>query len=222
MGKKVEMIGSQYGMLTVISESKRRTSNGGIYYICKCGCGNMKEISGDALRSGATVSCGCYNKIKSKKDNPVRKLPLYSIYRGMKRRCRNSKDKAYKNYGMRGIDIHPAWNSFDAFRKWSEENGYKKGLWLDRIDNDKGYAPDNCRWTTPKEQQNNKRTNIYLTIGGETKTLTEWAEDSGIKPCTLKRRLELGWRTEDLLKAVDKRYSHSLEIKRAINGGVDL
>ena len=214
MGSKIYMIGKVYGRLTVLEEDQRRDKSGVAQYLCKCQCGKLKIVSGSSLRKGITVSCGCYNHEVITKENPKRKRPLYRIYRAILGRCNNPNDKSYHNYGMRGIKME--WDGFDEFEQWSMTHGYKQGLWLDRIDNNKGYSPDNCRWATPKVQQNNKRTNIYLEIDGETKTLTEWAEYAGIKPCTLQRRIDLGWAKEELLKEVDKRYSHSKQIKEGM------
>lgn len=212
------MIGKRFGRLVVIEESKERQNNGSIRYLCKCDCGNMKNINGVALRLGKTVSCGCYNREIITKDECKADMPLYGIHHSMKQRCYNTNDKAYKNYGNRGIKVCDEWkDDFEAFKKWSLENGYKKGLWLDRIDNDKNYSPDNCRWATPKEQQRNKRTSRFVEINGVKKTVSEWAEEFGIGYATISRRLELGWKPEDLSKPVDRKRSHSKEIREAIN-----
>ena len=214
MGKKIEMVGKRFGRLTVVAESDKRDRSGSVFYRCLCDCGNEKSINGINLRKGVTRSCGCYNREVITKDNPVYKTKLYNIYSSMKGRCNNPNDRSYHNYGGRGISVCKEWNTFEAFQKWALGNGYSESLWIDRIDNDKGYSPDNCRWSTPKEQQNNKRTCRYITIDGVTKSLTMWAEEAGINPSTLKRRIELGWEKEDLFKPVDKSRSHSEAIKQ--------
>ena len=214
MGKKVDMIGKRFGKLVVIEETNKRDANGTIYYLCQCDCGNQKIINGKGLRHTGTVSCGCYNLIKSKKENPNYKHPLYSIYRSIKDRCTNPNCKAFKNYGGRGICVSSEWSSFDAFKEWALSNGYQKGLWIDRIDNDGNYGPDNCRWATPKEQQNNKRVCVYITVGGKTQTMMQWAEEKGINHRTLKSRYDKGIRGDDLFAPIDKRYSHSDLIKQ--------
>ena len=122
---------------------------------------------------------------------------LAHIHHGMKQRCLNSKDKLYKDYGGRGITvcaewadsslsgIHSATKGFIAFKKWALENGYADNLSLDRIDNNKGYSPEHCRWATAKEQCNNRRSNRWITYKGETKTVAQWLETLGIKKTEL-------------------------------------
>jgi len=214
MGKKIRMIGKRIGRLVVIAETDRRDKNGTIYYLCKCDCGNEKLICGKGLRHTNTVSCGCYNLEKHKKDNPDYKHPLYRDYMSIKERCNNPNDKAYKNYGARGIKIVDEWNTFSTFKEWALSNGYQQGLWIDRINNDGNYGPDNCRWATPKEQQNNKRVCVYITVDGKKQTMMQWSEEKGIKYSTLKQRYDKGIRGNDLFAPINQKYSHSEMIKK--------
>lgn len=215
MGKKIDLTGKVFGRWTVINETNERDKNGNIIWRCKCTCGNEKNVSGQNLRNKSSMSCGCYNRDVITKENPKYKRKLYSVYHSIKERCNNKNDKAYKNYGGRGIKISEKWSTYEDFEKWALQNGYANGLWLDRIDNDGDYSPENCRFCTPKEQQNNKRTNINITINGETKTIQQWADSMGIKRATIERRLELGWSDKDLLKPVDKKRSHGEAIKNS-------
>jgi hypothetical protein len=89
-------------------------------------------------------------------------------------------------------------DSFIAFRDWAVTNGYQDNLTLDRKDNDKQYSPDNCRWSSMKEQQNNRRNNRMLTYNGKTQTLSQWAEQSGLLTETLWQRVNAGWPESDL------------------------
>ena len=112
---------------------------------------------------------------------------LYGIWESIKQRCCNPNVKSYKNYGGRGIDMCDEWyNSFLAFHKWAMANDYQEGLQIDRIDNDKGYSPSNCRFVTRKEQNRNRRNNIYF-CGV---LLIEIAEMTGILYNTLLWRLK--------------------------------
>lgn len=104
----------------------------------------------------------------------------------------------------------------NKFVEWAYKNNYKKGLWIDRINNNGNYEPSNCRWSTPEEQQLNKRANHLLSINGKTKPLTKWCKLYNIKLSTLKRRIELGWKEEDLFKPIDLTRSHSQKIKEAL------
>lgn len=106
-----------------------------------------------------------------------RKTRLYSIYSHMKQRCYNKNDQAYKYYGRIGITICNEWlNDFMTFYDWSMSNGYNDTLTIDRIDVNKSYSPDNCRWVDMKTQQRNKKNNRNITINGETHCLSEWCE----------------------------------------------
>ena len=126
---------------------------------------------------------------------------LYEVWCSMKARCYNPTSKSYSRYGGRGITICDEWrNSFIVFKKWAMSHGYKEGLSIDRIDNNEGYSPDNCRWATTTQQANNKRTTLFIEHNGERKTLHEWAKVLGIKPHTLYHRIyKLGWTIERAL-----------------------
>ena len=119
---------------------------------------------------------------------------LYVIWCHMIERCYNPHFVAFANYGGRGIQVCEEWrNSFVSFRAWAIPNGYNNKLTLDRIDNGGNYEPSNCKWSTTKEQCNNRRTNRLISYRGETKTMTQWAESIGMSANTFKRRLYAGW-----------------------------
>ena len=121
---------------------------------------------------------------------------LYRIYNNMKQRCGNPHNTVYKYYGGKGVSVCDEWkNSFKEFEKWADEHGYNDSLTIDRIDNTKGYSPDNCRIVSMKEQGNNRKSNRVIEYNGEKKTLMQWAEDLGIDHRTLWRRLEM-WPVE--------------------------
>lgn len=130
------------------------------------------------------------------------RTPIYEAWKGMKGRCNCSSDVAYKNYGGRGIKVCSEWeNDPIAFYNWSINNGWKKGLSIDRIDNNKGYSPDNCRWTTKTVQNRNRRCVLSITYKGETHTLKEWSKITGINYQTLLSRINtLHWSIEKTLE----------------------
>ena len=118
----------------------------------------------------------------------------------MKRRCSNPKDPSYALYGGRGISVCDEWSDPKSghlnFYLWAIESGYKKGLSLDRIDNDGNYSPQNCRWSTPLEQANNRRDCHLLTIGDKTQSISAWARHFGVNVDTALGRFEKGWEIE--------------------------
>lgn len=157
MGKKLNLIGERFERLLVVDVAPNRGAK--TYWLCKCDCGNLKEVATDSLRKGEIKSCGCYAQdfFKEKKAHSVRGTRLYCCWQGIKRRCLNPNSKAYKWYGARGITMCTEWvNSFPAFRDWAYANGYAENLEIDRIDNDGNYTPDNCRWVTHKVNCNNR------------------------------------------------------------------
>lgn len=130
---------------------------------------------------------------------------IQNIFLHMKDRCYNPNFKDYKNYGGRGITICEewqtphSWKGGRAFRKWALENGYADNLTLDRIDVNKGYNPENCRWVSMKEQQNNKRNNRLITYNGKTQTIALWCEELKLPFSTVKNRLNRGLPAEKIL-----------------------
>ena len=130
---------------------------------------------------------------------------IQNIFIHMKDRCYNPNFRDYKNYGGRGITICEewqtphSWKGGRAFRKWALENGYADNLTLDRIDVNKGYSPENCRWVSMKTQQNNKRNNRLITYNGKTQTIALWCEELKLPFSTVKNRLNRGLPAEKVL-----------------------
>lgn len=125
---------------------------------------------------------------------------IYGIWCHIKDRCCNSKDARYKDYGGRGIKICKEWkNDFAKFYDWALQNGYKDNLTIDRIDVNGDYCPENCRWITMAEQQNNRRDNVFILFNGEKHTISEWAKIVGKNPASIRRRLLCGWTPEEIL-----------------------
>jgi hypothetical protein len=188
-------INDKFGKLTILEIKKGR------FIKVRCDCGNIKEVRKHDVKNGRTKSCGCIRK-----NNPnslkhgLSNTKLYIVFKAMKQRCYNPKNKDYKSYGNRGIIIFDSWlNDFNMFYKWALENGYNENLCIDRINNDGNYEPRNCRWVNNKENANNTRKNSHLTYNNETYTIQEFADKFNILRTTLTTRLKLGWDLEKII-----------------------
>lgn len=151
----------------------------------------MPELKRNILRTSRCgkkftqrISCGAMSPFH-KHGNWERNRPFEPTWNAMMNRCYNEKRHNYKNYGGRGISVCEEWKALSGFVDWALSSGWEKGLQLDRINNDGDYCPKNCRWVTPKENARNKRTNIFITINGIKKCVSEWSSESGINPSTL-------------------------------------
>ena len=163
-----------------------------IKWHCMCECGNEVDVSGCSLRNGTTKSCGCYKR-ELHKTHGLTDTKLHGVWRGMLQRCYYQKHVDNKWYLSKSLEVCDEWRyDFASFYDWSIKNGYRDGLSIDRIDNSLGYSPENCRWSTPQEQANNRSTNINITYQGRTQTLKQWATELGIKYGTLYYRTTHG------------------------------
>jgi hypothetical protein len=130
------------------------------------------------------------------------KTRIYFIWKTMRQRCLNPNNRKYKNYGGRGIKICDAWGEFLPFYEWAIANGYREDLTIDRINVNGNYCPQNCKWSTIKQQERNKTTSRIITVDGESRTLAEWAEIKGIHIGTIFSRLKRGDSAERALRPV--------------------
>lgn len=203
-----DLTGQRFGRLVALYRIESKTLPCGqkqSIWMCKCDCGNIKSYTLPNLTSGVTRSCGCYNAEKIHGSYPIHgqsRTLLYDTYYSMRKRCYLPSNASYKHYGGRGIKVCDEWlNDYMCFYNWALNNGYKEGLSLDRIDCNGDYEPQNCRWVTMKVQQNNKRNNVKYEYEGELKTLSELADEFGLKYTTLRRRVkDYGWDLETALK----------------------
>lgn len=150
------MIGQIFGRLTVIGHAGKDRKRQ-LRWACLCVCGAEKVTTGYLLRSGQAKSCGCLQRETVRNRNASHGLSgerLYNVWANMKARCG---DHSNADYGGRGITVCAEWQTFEPFAEWASANGYQAALTIDRIDNDQGYSPSNCRWATPLDQSRNKR-----------------------------------------------------------------
>lgn len=211
---RADLSGKRFGRLEVIKYS-HSDSHRVPHYLCHCDCGKEKIISSQSLKKGLTVSCGCYHRENHRKHS-MSQTRLFSIWHKMKERCYNENHVQYHRYGGRGITVCDEWkDNSKAFFDWALSSGYSKDLTLDRIDNDGNYSPDNCKWSTAKEQMNNRSNNRLITYYGKTHTLTEWSRIKGISPATIYNRLNAGWSIKKTFNTpIDERYSHKASTTR--------
>lgn len=169
------LIGKQFGELTVLGISHYK--NYAAYMICKCSCGNETIVYYPNLIRGLTSSCGCLKKKFTKDSLYPNYTVLWNVWYAMKRRCYCKNESEFHNYGSRGITVCDEWkDNFQAFYEWAMNNGYKEGLTIDRIDNDGNYCPENCRLATAKQQALNKRNNRHVNFNGRIVTVKEAAD----------------------------------------------
>lgn len=184
-----DLTGQRFGKLVVLRRSMEEPT-WPTKWVCKCDCGNECVVLGGNLRKeGHTTSCGCVREQLRKKlrySHGYRHTRIYSVYSKIKDRCYNPNTPCYPRYGGRGITMCDEWkDNPGSFCEWAYANGYREDAeygecTIERIDNSKGYSPENCRIATLKEQCNNRRTNVFIEHNGETKTLAQWREYFGI------------------------------------------
>ena len=157
MSIKKDLIGLRFNRLLVVKRLGNIHGRKNVYWLCQCLCGNKRNVFTSDLTRGHTRSCGCLRRElladrNFKHGDSINDERLYKTWRNMKTRCYNPNNKAYKRYGNRGIFVYKIWkDDYVIFKNWALKNGYKKGLTIDRIDNDGNYEPSNCRFIPKSE-----------------------------------------------------------------------
>lgn len=200
MPKKIDLTNHIYGKLLVIKYSHSYKYKS--YWLCLCNCGTEKIIEGYKLRCGNTKSCGClvdFNRLaKINKTHGLSKTPIYKLWTTIKNRCYNNNDHTYEKYGAKGVKMCAEWrDNPESFIKWAKENGWKKGLQIDKdiiaIENGMVpnlYSPERCQFVTPKINSHAKSNSRFIKYNGEIKTLAEWSEKTGITASVILNRLD--------------------------------
>lgn len=177
-------VGQKFGYLEILDFKDKYHAE------CICICGNKKIAQLSSLRRSKNPSCGCAVKhfIKHGDCQKGKRERLYTIWAGMRGRCKYKNTANWKNYGGKGITVAKEWENYMDFKDWAISSGYSDNLEIDRIDNNKNYCPENCRWVDSLEQSNNRGVVKKIKYKGMEKTLNEWAKFIGIKKSTLGQR----------------------------------
>jgi len=198
-----DLKGRKFNKLKVLSFAY---VNVGAYWNCICDCGNEIIVSSSNMIQGNVKSCGCLLK-----KHGLYKTKIYKAWYGMKDRCYNKNNAKYHNYGGRGIKVCDEWNNFINFKNDMYDSYLKhikkydkRNTSIERIDNNKGYYKENCKWATIIEQARNKLTTINITYNGETKCIIDWSRELGINKDTIYYRLKNGWSIEESLTVKPK------------------
>ena len=214
MGQFIDLTGARFGRLAVIGLADKRGRHQ--RWLCQCDCGKQTKSFGFSLRDGKSQSCGCIaaEKSKARWENPTPEMraaqsakvkkthqkskhPAYRVWTDMKSRCNKEGHKWFPSYGGRGVRVCERWSSFENF--WDDiGHAWQKGLQLGRIDNDKGYSPENCRWETPEQQQSNKSNNVFVDTEVGRLTMSQAARHYGISRACLGYRIRSGYPVEKL------------------------
>jgi hypothetical protein len=188
-----DLTAKTFGWLT----AKEPTKHHGVRaWICVCRCGKTTIVPTRDLNSKKSQSCGCKKLTQGGKSH----TRTFQAWSNMIRRCTNPRDREYRNYGGRGIAVHPDWREFENFLADMGER--PAGLTLERMENEEGYGPLNCKWATRHDQQRNMRVNHMINYAGETLCLSDWAKKLGMKRATLSQRFRRGWSIERALNTL--------------------
>jgi hypothetical protein len=203
MPKAIDLVGMKFGISTVV-ERLGKDRGGGWIWRCRCACGTEFTRSSGRLRH--RKSCGCLARTESVKArwgtaHGMSKSPEYIIWAGIKQRCRTEKRPSVRRYyADKGVDMCREWaESFETFFADMGPRPSPRHT-IDRIDNDRGYEPGNCRWATREEQANNRSNNVNIEYAGETLSSAQWAKRFGLDRSTLRRRLNDGVPFEEAIK----------------------
>lgn len=195
----------RFGRLIALSPSGR-SNDRQVVWLCQCDCGNTSKVKSGNLRSGTTNSCGCLQtESRYIKKHAGVDTPEYGSWRSMLSRCANVKNNVFHRYGGRGIKVCDRWLEFSNFYMDMGQKPTPKHT-IDRIDSNGDYCPENCRWATQKEQQNNRGDNRIIECNGISKNLSEWASESGIDASLINWRIKSGWSIREALTQKPRAY----------------
>lgn len=209
MSARSDLIGQRFGRLLVVKQATSKNQK--TMWECLCDCGNTTVVPAGDLKSQKVTSCKCYNREISS-THKMSKTKIYKVWSNMKSRCLNDKWPRYKDYGGRGITVCDKWLTFEGFYE-DMHHGYEEGLSIDRIDVNGNYEPNNCKWSTPKEQSRNQRTNHRYLVKGEWLTINEIEERYNVDAGLVRSRLRRGINPDEALKKTSQKKPDNEYIK---------
>lgn len=210
MSSYVKHVGGKFNKWTVVDHFKNDRE---VMFKCICDCGNAKDVCARNVLNGRSKSCGCFKKEYAVTHGEASNRTMeYNIWSNMKSRCLNKSNRDYDKYGGRGIFICEEWvGSYETFLMDMGRSPSKKHS-VDRIDNNSGYCPENCRWVMQYEQLRNTRRNVNITFNGITKTAQDWANDLNMTRSAFVKRLK-NWGLERAL--TEKRNENFVRDKKS-------
>ena len=197
--KSRNLIGEQFGRLVVL-ERVENGKHGHPRWLARCECGELTTVLGYNLHSGRSNSCGCLSRERTSETHATHGMSdtaVYRIWRDMVRRCTDPNRASWKHYGGRGISVCQSWMTFENF--YADMGTPPPGASIDRIDNDNNYCPNNCRWATQAEQSRNRSDNTRVYWRGQSRILSDVADELGFGRGTIRTRLRLGWSVQEAL-----------------------
>lgn len=196
----IDLTGRRFGRWTVLEQAAPGTGYS-TRWLCKCDCGTVKTVDGQLLRNGRSKSCGCIvdeRRLQFPNSRMGKDERIGAIYLSIRSACERPTDLKYPKFGGKGIKVCDEWRrSFEAFREWSEANGYDDKAFLLRYDVTKDFSPCNSKWAHSPNEGNGRKGSIMLTANGETHSLAEWSRITGLNRSSIEERLLRGATPEE-------------------------
>lgn len=213
MKRLVIATGHRFNRLVILAELPQHSGcrKNRRRFQCQCDCGTETEVLLENLRTGSVQSCGCARAESNRERLTTHgdaATPLHRVWCLLRQRCENPRNQDYPRYGARGIRVCKRWQDYANFK--ADMGPHPGPGWsIDRRNNDRGYSKSNCRWATATQQANNRKSNHILTFRGKSRTISEWARETGLPVQTLSARARRGWSHEKALtEPLQTQYAH--------------